>query len=96
MRSLKELYGLVIERINSNNYPGICSAMTHIYISDVISHEEYLLIQYHFESTPRPTAESHPQFAKYLTPESWYYFDYGLKEPRIAFLKEIQNSLPNN
>ena len=96
MRTLKELYGVLIERMESEDAKRecICWSISYLWACDKVTIFEKSKLELHFDSIPRPTAESHPHLAKYLTPESCFYFQYGLKEPRIAFLKEIQNSLP--
>lgn len=92
MRTLNELYKLLLIEFETNKHPGICCAITDLKWYNTITMEEYNRLYKHFGSE-RPRLFKNTLFVfnfKYRFNEV-YWWPCGDKKPRIKFIKHLIN-----
>jgi len=92
MRSLHELYKLVLIEFETNNHPGICAVIVDLKWFSKITINEYQFLLRHFMSE-KPKLFKNTLFvfnSKYKT-DNAYWWPCGDKKPRIKFIKHLIN-----
>lgn len=87
MRSLSELYIVLLQYYKDTNRLYICNAIRFAYQDDILTSDEYDLLSAHFLSQ-RPTSTLHSEFFNdditIIIGDAWFY-DYGINI-RMKFL----------
>lgn len=84
MRTLQELYTLLLKEFKKKHYPGICSAITSLYCDDLISYSELKLLDKDFN---KPSSDIRNRFK--ISKNNMYWWPAFDKEPRIKYLKYL-------
>ena len=88
MRSLIQLYSLVLEKIIPTECLSICNIIDKFYAEKTISGAEYFVLKQHFKEIPRPSdADQDSEFY-------WPLDETGRKR-RIQLIEEILKKLKN-
>lgn len=95
MRSLKELYEIVLNNIEKEK--GICHCILFLHLKEVITSDEEEELTKHFKSVKRPKYKfkyffHNPNKVNRYRPNNYYWEEYYV-EPRIKFIKEIIKTL---
>ena len=92
MKTLNELYKLLLIEFETNVHLGICNAIADLYFYGEITIEEHHSLFKHFRSE-RPRLFKNTLFVfknKYRYDDA-YWWPCGDKKPRIEFIKHLIN-----
>lgn len=85
MRSLIQLYNLVLEKITPTECLGICNIIGKLYTERIISGSEYYALKEHFKELPRPASARSKEFK--------YYWPLNNVKDRANFVRSIIQEL---
>jgi len=98
MKTLKELYQLVLEELKNPQYQGICIVINKLHFNNIIQYNETILLETHFKKH-KPTIFSKfwwdSSFNKSLLSHYsyWWAGNKKGKEQRIKFIEYIISKL---
>ncbi len=97
MRTLKELYTLVLEELDkSSKSIGICICIERLYINNIIEYNEYLLVDTDFQNQIPNIFNKfwwNSAYNKLNNAGYWWTLDEAGLEQRKLFIKDILNKL---
>lgn len=92
MRTLNELYELVLTEFETNEHPGICAAMQDLKWFNKITMVEYRVLFQHFKSErPKLFKNTLFMFKNKFRRTNAYWWPTCSKKPRIEFINHLIN-----
>lgn len=92
MKTLNELYKLLLIEFETNKHGGICNAICDLHCCGKIKIEEYYSLLLHFRSErPRLFKNTLFVFKHKYNYDYAYWWPCGDKKPRIEFIKHLIN-----